>query len=316
MALSDNQASRIFSGLSGPVQGALLMTVASIGFAVMNVLIRYAGQVVPPEEIVFFRNFFALLVLLPWALKHGRTQLRTKRPVTHFLRALVGLAAMFTWFTAVTLMPMAEAVALNFTMPLFATLCAALILRESVGIRRWSATAVGFLGALVIVRPGFATVEWVTLLPILSAIIMSFAAMFVKSLSRTDHTAAIVFLNNLIITPLSLLMAVWVWVWPDPQTLLLLFGVGCCGAFSHLCLTQAFHVADASAVIPFDYTRLPLVALLGYLFFAEVPDLWTWVGAAIIAGSAIYIVEREAYHARRRGEAGRVPLSAERRADR
>jgi drug/metabolite transporter (DMT)-like permease len=282
------------SAIPPPVQGALLMTGATLGFSMMAGLIRFASASLDPLQIVFFRNVFALLVMSIWLARAGLGGLRTQRIGLHFARATFGLAAMSCWFSAVALLPLAQAVALNFTVPLFATIAAALVLGEIVRLRRWSATIVGFLGVLVIVRPGFETVSPATGLPILAALFMAAAATSIKSLSRTEDPSAMVFYMNLFLTPMSLVPALFVWQWPDPVTFAACVGIGLLAAGSHQLMTRAFTRADASAIVPFQYLRLPFTAVIAFLAFAEIPDIWTLVGAIIIAGSAIYIAQREA----------------------
>jgi drug/metabolite transporter (DMT)-like permease len=297
-----------FAGLSPPVKGALYMSAAAAGFAVMNALIRHVSAEMHPFEIAFFRNFFALLVMVPWAASAGLGGLMTQRLSVHVWRALIGVAAMLLWFSALAVLPLAQAVALNFTVPLFATAGAALFLGEVVRVRRWSATIVGFVGVLVIVRPGFAEVSPAALLPVLAAVVMAVSTLVVKSLARTEQPAAIVFYMTLLMTPLSLPPALFVWQTPSWSALGWMGLVAVVANASHILMTRAYGVADASAVLPFDYTRLPFTAAIGYLAFAEVPDLWTWVGAAVIAAATFYIAQREAAQAR--AERHRTPPSA------
>lgn len=274
------------------------MTGAAVCFSVMTVFIRLAAAELSPVQIAFFRNLFALLFMLPWLARVGSPALRTQHLGRHFVRALVGLAGMLSWFTAVALMPLAQAVALNFTAPLFATAGAALFLRETVGVRRWSAALVGFLGTLVILRPGAAPLAPVALLPIAAAVCMAAAALLIKSLARHDLAGTIVLYMNLFLTPLSLVPALFVWRWPSALVLALVIGVGLLAAAAHVLLTRAYARSDASAVQPFAYARLPLITLLAYFAFEEVPSAWFWPGAAMIAGAAIYITQREARLAR------------------
>lgn len=288
------------------------MTAASFLFAAMNGAIRLladgwgsavgggTGEGMHPFQIAFLRNLCALAFMLPWLLHHGRGGLRTGRLNLHLWRSAVGLVAMLTWFSAVAYLPLAEAVALNFTAPLFATAGAAIFLGEAVRARRWTATAIGFLGMLVILRPGFAEFTPLMTLPVIAAGFMACSVLIVKSLSRTEAPAAIVLYMNLLLTPLSLLPAVFVWRWPTLAEWALGVFIGLCAALAHNAFARAFVRADASAVMPFDYMRLPFVAVIGYLLFAEVPDGWTWVGAAVIAGAAIYIAQRESRLARER----------------
>ncbi len=287
--------------LSAPLQGALYMTAAAFFFSIMNYLVRLAALELEPIEVAFFRNLFAHLFMLPWLLRVGWSGLATKRLGCHVWRALLGMGAMACWFYSVTLMPLAEAVSLNFTVPLFATAGAALVLGEIVRARRWTATVIGFLGVLVIVRPGFTEITWVTGLPILAAVFMAGSTLLVKSLSETESPNTIVLYMNLFLTPLSLVPALFVWQWPSVTTLFYMALLGLLAAAAHIALTRAYKVADASAVLPLDYTRLPFVAAIAFIAFGEVPDLWTWVGAGIIAASALYIAHREMRIARTEG---------------
>jgi drug/metabolite transporter (DMT)-like permease len=282
------------------IQGAVYMTAAAFCFALMNVLVREANQSLDSIQIAFLRNLFALMFIAPWLLKAGRAALATEHRKLHLWRAIVGTLAMFVWFKAVTIVPLAEAVALNFTLPLFAIAGAAIILREPVGIRRWGATAVGFLGMLVILRPGFQEITWATTLPIVAAVFMAVSVLFVKRLSATESAPTIVLYMNLYMTGFSLPPALFVWQWPDLHALLSTMALGFLAMLAHLALARSYAKADASAVMPFDYMRLPFIAVFAYFLYGEVADTWTWLGAGIIAGSAFYIARREAELSRRK----------------
>lgn len=277
------------------------MIAAAFMFAVMNAGIKLAAaEGLHPFQIAFFRNAFALMFLLPWLARMGFDGLRTARLKVHLLRAVIGLIAMLCWFTAVVRMPMAEAVALNFTVPLFATAGAAFFLGETVRARRWTATIVGFLGVLIILRPGFVEFTPVMTLPIIAACFMAVTVLIVKSLSRTEEPMTVVLYMNLLLTPLSLVPALFAWQTPSLRALLLMAFVGACAVLAHIAFTRSFARADASAILPFDYARLPFVAAIGFLLFDETPDGWTWVGAAVIAAAAVYIAHRETRVARER----------------
>lgn len=279
------------------------MTAAAFGFSLMNVAIREAAQELSPLQVAFLRNFFAAVTLMPWLMAGGFAALRTNRLKTYVWRAALGLVAMMLWFSALAVLPLADAVALNFTVPLFATIGAALFLGEVVRARRWVATLVGFLGVLIILRPGFTELSLVMLLPIVAAFFQAVGALLVKSLSRTEGAGTVVAYMNLLLTPMSLVPALFVWQWPSWYVLGLCAFVGFTGAIAHVAFTRAYALVDASAVMPFDYMRLPFAAALAYLLYAELPDLWTWVGAGVIAASAIYIGHREAQLARARERA-------------
>ena len=269
------------------------MTGAAFCFALMNLVVRLASEELETMQIAFFRASFALIFMLPWAIRRGAASLRTAHLKIHIGRSIVSVFSMYFWFTAVIVLPLADAVALNFTAPLFVTIGAALILRELVGPRRWAATAVGFLGTIVVLRPGFAEVSAYSALPILAAACVATNTLLVKRLLRHDAPGTIVLYMNLLLTPLCLVPALFVWVWPSPGVWLLGVSLGLLAAFGHILFTRAFVHADASAIQPFDYARLPFVALLGFVFFTEVPSVWLWVGGAMIAGAALYTAHRE-----------------------
>ena len=295
--------------LSAPAQGALWMACAAVCFSGMIVLIRLATELLHPFQVAFFRNAFGLAFMLPWILHAGIGALHTRRIGTYAWRAAVGLVAMLCWFMGLSLMPMAEAVSLSFTSPLFATMGAALFLGEIVRARRWSATAVGFLGVLVIVRPGLETVTPAAMLVLLSALAGAISALLIKSLSRTESSRAMVAYMTLFLTPLSLVPALFVWQTPSLAVIGFMVLVGGLATVAHLCFSHAMHLADASAVIPLDYLRLPLVALIGWLLFDEGMDGWSWLGAAIIIGATLYIARREAVVARERRPHDPAPVA-------
>ena len=289
------------------------MTAAAFFFALMNTLVRLATAELPPLEVAFFRNLFAVASMLPWMLSSGFSGFYTRHLGLHLARAVVGVVSMALWFTSLALVPLADAVALNFTMPLFIVAGAAIILGEKVGPRRWSATAIGFLGMLVILRPGITEVSPVMALPVAAAVFMATSVLLLKHMSATVRAGTSVLYLNLLMTPLSLVPAVFVWVWPRWEDYVLLAALGLLATLAHLALARSLATADASAIVPFDYARLPFIALFAFVLFGEVAEIWTWVGAAIIAGSAFYIARREAVLARKKAATPPiVPVAPER----
>jgi drug/metabolite transporter (DMT)-like permease len=274
------------------------MLVGGFCAVMMNVLIRLAAQRMHPFEVTFFRCLFSLFVMLPFIIRAGPSLLRTPKIGFYTLRAVVGLISMLSWFYGITFVPLATATAVNFTAPLFATMAAALVLHEDVRLRRWAAVVIGFAGVLVIMRPSRESMDAMLLLILLSAASSAMNNITVKYLVRTERPNTIVALFSVYLTPLSLIPALFVWQWPDLRTLGALAGLGAIGTLAHLSVARAYLAADASACAPYEFVRLPYAALIGYLLFGEVSDGWTWVGAAIIAGAAIYVAHREAKLAR------------------
>jgi drug/metabolite transporter (DMT)-like permease len=177
-------------------------------------------------------------------------------------------------------------------------LLAALILGETVRLRRWSAVVVGFIGALVVLRPGFAEVGLGQVLVLFSSLVWACALLVIKTLGRTDSSATIIAYMALLMIPLTLVPAAFVWRWPDATELLWLVAVGLLGGTGQLCMTEALRRADTAVVMPIDFCKLPWVAAIAYLAFGQVPDRYTWLGGGIIFASAVYIAYRERQVAR------------------
>ena len=264
----------------------------------MNVLVRLAAQRMHPFEVTFFRCLFSLFLMLPFIIQTGPSLFVTGKTGFYTLRAIVGLIWMLSWFYGITYVPLATATAVNFTAPLFATMAAALVLHEQVGLRRWMAVVIGFVGVLLIMRPSRESIDPMLLVILLSAASWAMNNITVKYLVRTEPPSTVVALFSVYLAPLSLVPALFVWQWPDLPTLVALAGLGVLGTLAHLSVARAYLTADASACAPYEFARLPYAALIGYLLFGEVSDGWTWVGAAIIAGAAVYVAHREAQQAR------------------
>ncbi len=287
--------------ISNAVLASLLMLGAVALFSGAHGLVRYASDELHPFQISFLRSFFGLMFMLPFIMKGpDYSDLRVKLPKLHLIRGFSSSVATLAWFTAVAIMPLGEAVALNFTAPLFTTILAALFLHEVVRFRRWSATVVGFVGVLIVVRPGVETVELGALLALGSAMLISINVLMIRVLAQVDSGRSIVASFNLFLTIFTLIPALFFWQWPSWEMVGVTFAIGAMTTVAHLMLTRAMRVAEASAVIPLDFMRLPLSALIGYIWFMEVPDNWTIVGALIIGLSAVYVARNEALAARRR----------------
>lgn len=287
-----------FAALPMPVRGAIWMIGAGFCFAAMNAIIRVLSTEIHPFEVAFLRNLGGLAFMLPWLLRTRFRGLRTSNQRLYLGRSFISVLSMLTWFTALAIMPLAEAVALSFTAPLFATICAVIILGEVVRARRWTALAFGFLGAMIIVRPGLEAVTWAQVLVLLSCVFAALSTILTKQLTRTESTNAIVTYMTIYAMPISLVPALFVWSMPSATMWLWVAALGLSGTLGHQMVTRAFAVADASALAPYDFVRLPFVALIAWLAFAEAPDAWTWVGAAVIACASAYIAHREATLAR------------------
>ena len=276
------------------VVSAFWAVLAAVSFAVMMTSVRHMDGKFDAFEIVFFRALIGVFIVIPLVTKSGLKALRTERMPMHIVRTMFALFAMATLYYSLAELAVAQAIALTFLIPLFTTIAAGTLLGERVGIHRWSATLVGFAGAMVIIRPGFAEVSGPVLLVVLSSALYAGAWSSVKILTRTDSAAVTVFWMNVLMVPLTAIPLFWVWVTPSVEDILPLLIMALSGWSAHFCQARAFESSDASAVMPFDFLRLPLGALFGYLLFAEFIDAWTWTGAVIIFLAGYYITRREA----------------------
>ena len=287
-------AQNLANGLTGTSRGLALMMLATIGFVIMQTLIRVAGEEVHPFEVAFFRNIFGLIALAPIFMREGLAPLKTKRFKLHALRGSSQSFGMMAFFYGVTLIPFAEVTALSFSAPLFATLLALIFLGEKLRIRRITALIIGFIGMLMVVRPGFAEINLGTWLIIGSSITWGCSIAIIKSLSRTESSATMVTYQGLFLLPFTFAAAMTVWVWPTWEQALLMALIGLIGTGSHLLFAQSFKYADATAILPLDFTRMIWASIIGYLIWMEIPDAWAWAGGTVIFASATYIAYREA----------------------
>ena len=267
---------------------------AMILFSTMGVFIKLSSSQLHPLEVVFFRNFLALFFLTPWIFRQRVTVFKSNRKKLYTLRAVFNVVGMAAGFTALTLIPLAEATALSFTAPLFATLGAVLILGEIVRQRRIIAIFFGFVGMLIILRPGIEAVSPGALLAIANAITIAITVLIVKKLTTTEKPITIVAYMALLQTPMALIPALFYWEWPSLITWTWLFCLAGAGTIGHLMYTKAIQLAEVSQLQPIDFVRLPIIALFGYIVFAEQPSIWVWIGGAVIFLSTAYITHREA----------------------
>ncbi len=276
------------------LRGMLLMLGAALVLSVMHGVIRHVSQQMHPFEVTFFRNLFGLLTVLPLVARNGWPAMRTRQPRLHLLRSAFGICAMLAWFYGLSVVPLAQATALSFTSVIFGSVGAALFLGERMRMRRWSAVAVGFVGALMILRPGWHPVDTGSLVVLFASVCWAAALITVKRLSRNDPVVTIVGWNSVLLTLMSLPVALLEWTTPSAEALAWMLLVGVLATAGHVAMTSAFKLADATAVFPVDFSRLLWASIIGVVAFAEWPDAWTWAGGAIIFASTTYISYREA----------------------
>jgi len=281
------------------VAGALWMCGAALSLTAMAVAVRYLTPAFHVLELIFLRNLVGLALLAPWLAGIGFATVRTRRLPEHVLRNVIHYAGMVAWFFGVTLVPLAELAALQFTMPLFAMVLAIVLLGEKADARRWAAAAVGLAGALVIIRPSVDGISAGALVVVLAAALYATSYVITKRLAATESGNAVVFWMNVVVLVVSAVPAFLFWRtpgWADAPMLLLL---GISGYTTHYSLTRAFKQADVGFATLFDFLRLPFSAAFGYVLFAETPVAWTFAGAVLIFAAAWYVTWAETARRRR-----------------
>jgi drug/metabolite transporter (DMT)-like permease len=278
---------------SGAAEGAVWMMISAASWAVMVSVARGLRDEIHTFEIVFFRSIFALMFLLPLFWSQEFTGLRTKRFGMHLARGVSGLAALYLLFGALVFIPMGDVAAITFTRPLLASLCAILFMGEVAKGHRWTAVIFGLIGAYIIVRPGVSPVSWGQGLALICVVAMVVTSMTVKSLTRTEQADTIVVWQMIIFTAISVGPALYVWTTPTMEQFAVLLLMGFAGAIAQRAMTRAYKAADATIVLPFEYTRLPFAALMGLALFSEFPDVWVWVGGTIIFAATFYMAQKE-----------------------
>lgn len=290
-------------GLPPNVQGALWLVSGGFIFTSTGAMIRLLSEQIESVQTAFLRAAIGLALLIPIIATGRVVPWRSNRLKGHFWRTLVGTTSMVLGFYAVAMLPLADATAISFSQPLFSVLLAALVAGEKVRWRRWSATIVGFVGVLVMVRPGEGTLQAGALVAVANAAMVAFSILLVRRLSDSESPLMILTQFAMFSTLLLLPPALWMWRWPDLWGWTLAVGVALTATVGQYFWVQAFKVGEMSAVAPFEYLRLPFAVFVGWLLWGEVPVLWTYVGAAIVIASALYIAQREAQLAKERKKA-------------
>ena len=269
------------------------MMVATTCFVAMHSGIRHVGETVHPFEIAFFRNAFGFLALTPMFLRHGWAPMRAKRPGLLGLRAVLNIGAMLCYFTALTMAPLADVSGLGFLAPIFATLLAAVLLKERFGWRRAVAMGFGFAGALIILKPGFAEIETGHILVVISSLFWASAILIIKRIAREDSSLTIALYMGLMMAPLSLPFALLHWTWPSLTEWIWLAGIGAAGALAQWSFAESLKTGETAVVMPVDFMRLIWAAIVGYIAFGQEPGVSTLIGGAVIFGGSTYIAIRE-----------------------
>ncbi len=289
--------------MSPTLVGVALKVGSTLVFTVMVVLIKIASDRVPPGEIVFARSFFGMVPIVAMLAWRGEiaSALRTRNPYGHMRRAAVGTTSMFCWFASLSYLPLPDATAINYAGPLFGVVFAALILRETVRIYRWSAVAVGFVGVMIVLSEQIGALDGGLLgdraiggvLALAAAVFAALASITIRQLTATESTGAIVFYFSGSAAAIALLSLPFGWVMPDAATAGILVLAGLIGGVGQVMMTEAYRRAEASVIAPFDYVNMLWVVLAAYVIFGDVPTPTVLVGTAIVIASGVFVIWRE-----------------------
>ena len=291
--ISPRSLSLALARVPQPVLAIGLMAIAAVLFVLMHTIVRGMAGELHPFEIAFFRAFLGIFVLAPVVIRDRGASFRTTNIKMHLLRGVLNAGAMLSFFYGLSITPLAQVTALGFSAPLFATVLAVIFLGEVVRARRWTAIAIGFVGTLIILRPGVIEVGIGPILIVASAAIWSVALMVIKVMTRTDSSVTISLYASIFLSPIVLAAAFPFWEWPSLEQLARMFVLATFGTIAQTLMNQSLKLADTSVVLPVDFTKLIWAAILGFLVFGEIPDIYTWVGGLLIFASTTYIAIRE-----------------------
>ena len=273
--------------------GAIALSMAC--FSVLNAMSKSLSAAFPVIEVLWARYFFALLFMLVMFLpRSGRKLFEIRRFDTQLVRGGLLFFSSLFYFNGIAHLPLATAAAISLTSPIIVTALSPRLLGEQVGVRRWSAVAVGFVGALIVVRPGQATFDWHVLLVVASTVCSAFYQLYSRRYGQSERPDASATLATIVGTVAASPFVPFEWVMPSSTWHIALFvGMGIMAGAGHYFLTIAYSQAPAAVISPFNYLQLVGAALLGYAVFNDLPDAWTWVGSAVIIASGLYIGYRE-----------------------
>lgn len=277
-----------------PLAGIALLVTAMTLVPLMDGIAKYLSAAYPVSQIVWARYFFHMAILLPLVLWHyGARGLLPRRPLVQLLRSGFLLCSTIFFFGAIALIPLADAIALVFISPLIVTACSPFVLGEQVGVRRWSAVLIGFLGALIVFRPGLSVLQLGSLLAVGAGSTYACYILATRKLSGSAPPLVTLLQTAVVGAVVMSLVVPFAWVTPASRDLTLMAVMGAVAAGGHFLIIKAFERAPASLLAPYGYSEIVMATLVGYVAFGDFPDQWTWLGIAVIVAAGIYISLRE-----------------------
>ncbi len=292
-----------FAALPPTVRGACWMLISACAYSASIALVHYLVERLPIFEVALGRNLFGLVFMMPWLMKVGLSAMRTSHLGKHAFRGLLSVANMWFLFAALAYAPVADVSAITFLMPILASVLAVLIFKEQTSLIQWVAALTGFAGAIIVIRPGMAGFNPGLMFAVGAVFAGSLIAMMIKTLLKYDSgdtIAAWLFITHIVV---GIVPAILVWIMPTWQEILWMVVLGWLGSVIQRTFNRAMAEADATVVLPYNFTRLLWAALFGFIFFAEIPDIWTWVGGTVIFVSSVWLTRINAKKGRNKGQA-------------
>ena len=278
------------------VRGILWVLVCCVTLSSMTAIVRHVSDLgLPAAQIVFIRNITAMSILLPISYFYrSRIDLKIHNPKLYALRVIVGITSMILWFHGLGKLELANATALSFTTPIFLSIMAVFFLKEKMGVHRWSAVFIGFIGAVIILRPGMAEFNPASFYVLGGCLFQAMALIIVKKMISKESPFTMMFHMHLWMGVVSCPLAIYFWQDLGQNELMWCYGIAILSIIGQYAIAKTYSLVEVTLTLPFDFTRLIVASILAYIFFAEVPDIYSYIGAGIIIASSIYIAHREA----------------------
>ena len=288
-----DRLSATIAGWPSAMQAAFWMLIIGSLVTFTLVFARQISADVHVFEIVFFRSVFGLLFMAPWMLRRGVSSLRVTRRGIITLRGSLAFFGSAAFFYAAMKMPLADVTSIIFVRPIVAAIAAIIFLHEAVRLRRWSAIIFGMIGALIIVRPGFAELNIGVIFALVTVCTLTWNTISLKIITRTNASDALAIWHMVVMLPLGAAACLFIWTTPSWEQLGWMALIGIFEMLGQRAMSRGYKAADATVLMAFTFPRLPVAAFLGFALFGEVPEIWVWLGAGVIAVSSIYIAHRE-----------------------
>lgn len=291
--MSISTIKKSFNQLPNNVKGGIILMFAAAGFGTMVAMIKLVGVRLDVFQILLVRQAVMALIVAPTIMRDFPGSLKANNLSLQLLRILLALIAMGFGFTAVVNMPLADATAIGFAKSFFVTICAIFFLNEVIGIRRWFAVIIGFLGVLIVLRPGFEGFTIYGVYALIGSAGAGAVMVVIRILTRTESTTSILTYQALGVGLAVAVPGMWFWLWPTPFEWVLLIGMGVISYIAQMLNITAYRYGEASVMASLDYVRLIYSVFFGWILFEALPDIWTWMGAMIIILASIYTIHRE-----------------------